>query len=79
VSSGTRTWEYRSVFEPDAALLADFGSDGWELVAVTGDEGRQRFHFKRPGLDFRERVTLEQKARYYAMLGVAEATGEAAR
>jgi hypothetical protein len=65
------TWEYLKT-EGDADLAA-LGQQGWELVAVlaAGAGGAPVCYFKRPAPDFRDRVTLEQKQRYYALLGRA--------
>lgn len=55
-------WEYQ--LEPTAALdtnrLNELGQQGWELVAVLQESGKAVF--KRPGPDYRERITLEQRA-----------------
>ena len=66
-----QSWEYLT--SADDADLAALGRQGWELIAVTptGPEGALVLYFKRPALDFRDRVTLEQKRRYYALLGRA--------
>jgi hypothetical protein len=73
------TWEYRRTehFEDLAAL----GHEGWELVAVVPAPGAPQqatFYLKRPAPDWRERVTQDQKRRYYALLGIGappEGTG----
>lgn len=72
-----RTWEYRIAVGLDEAALNALGAEGWELVAVTGEtlgSDSPTLFFKRPGLSFRERVTLEQKQRYFAAwrLGTTE-------
>ena len=58
------TWEYRIAPDLSEAEMNRLGADGWELVAVGADGAIPVFYLKRPGLDFRERVTLDQKARY---------------
>ena len=67
-------WEYRTVDGLDPALDLDLlGREGWELAAAaagTGGEGRV-LYFKRPAPDLRERVTLDQKRRVYAAMGLA--------
>ena len=70
------TWEYLKT-ESDADLAA-LGRQGWELVGVAParEGGLAAFYFKRPAPDFRDRVTLEQKRRYYALLGRALPMGE---
>jgi hypothetical protein len=67
------TWEYRSAAEFDQTQLNELGSAGWELVGVASGT----FYFKRPRLSFRERVTLEQKERYYALWNVRAGASEA--
>lgn len=57
-----RTWEYRTGTGLGVDELNALGAEGWELVAV--QDGT--FYLKRPGLDFKERVTLEQRAHYFA-------------
>jgi D-ribose pyranase len=50
-----RRWQYRrTTGEPD---LEQLGSEGWELVAIRGEE----WLFKRPAPDPTERFTLEQR------------------
>ena len=67
------TWEYHTaVLQPgNEEQLNRLGSQGWELVAVVpeGKLARPTFYFKRPALNFKERVTLEQKHRYYRQWG----------
>lgn len=63
------TWEYRIESAISVDVLNALGRDGWELVA-TEDSEEQRFVFKRPGQSFVERVTLEQRARYYTSRGL---------
>jgi hypothetical protein len=67
-----RTWEYLTIEEQTATPqeLAELGRQGWELVGAVGGNGSDRLYFKRPGLSFRERVTLDQKRRYYGLWGV---------
>lgn len=58
-------WDYRVEAMPNPKALARIGDEGWELVAIDPKNGD--YIFKRPRLSFRERVTLEQKQRYYAL------------
>jgi hypothetical protein len=62
------TWEYRIESDLAEAALNRLGAEGWELVAVDTRNGNATCYLKRPRLDFREQVTLEQKARYYVRL-----------
>ena len=61
-------WEYLTTRNDDE--LDALGREGWELVAVRPDEAGATFYLKRPGRDFRERVTLDQKRHYYKLLGI---------
>ncbi len=63
------TWEYRIESTVSLDVLNALGRDGWELVA-TDDPEEMGFVFKRPAQSFVERVTLEQRARYYESLGL---------
>jgi hypothetical protein len=64
-----QNWEYRVERDLSDAALAALGADGWELTASDG-LNFGRFIFRRPALSFVERVTLEQRARYYESLGL---------
>ena len=69
MSTTHQTWEYRRLSAGDDDALAKLGRAGWELVgAVPSGDGPQ-LYLKRPALDFRERVTLDQKRDYYARFG----------
>ena len=63
-------WEYcrTGAFDELTAL----GEDGWELVAALPDpaNGQPTFYLKRPAPELRTRVTLDQKRRYYGVLGI---------
>ena len=62
------TWEYLTVQSdprPDADTLDRLGRDAWELAAASG----ATLYFKRPGPDFRERVTIDQKRHVYSAIG----------
>ena len=62
-------WDYRIELALPTEKLQELGADGWELSGV--DEGdRTKFIFRRPAASFVERVTLEQRARYYESLGL---------
>ncbi len=66
------TWEYLTLpaIEASEDHLNGLGREGWELVGTgQGSDGPALF-LKRPGLSFRERVTLDQKRRYYALWGL---------
>jgi hypothetical protein len=67
---GSITWEYLTLPESDRDRLARLGSDGWELAATGGDADGRLLYLKRPALDLRERVTLDQRRRLYESLGL---------
>jgi hypothetical protein len=58
-------WDYRVEAMPNPRALARIGDEGWELVAIDPKNGDYIFKRSRPS--FRERVTLEQKQRYFAV------------
>ena len=58
-------WEYHLEPIVDADALNGLGADGWELIAIDPHHGG--YVFKRPLPSFRDRVTLEQKTRYYRL------------
>jgi hypothetical protein len=65
-------WEYH--LEPNPTIPSDrlnkLGAAGWKLSGVDNREGTT-YIFRRPAQSFVERVTLEQRARYYKSLGLA--------
>lgn len=67
------TWEYRIAPDLTEADLNRLGGEGWDLVAVGADGAIPVFYLKRPRLDFREQVTLDQKARYVGGAGGSDA------
>ncbi len=62
-------WEYRIV--ASQAELDRLGGEGWGIVSVVvePDSGAHTCYLGRAAQSFRDRVTLEQKRRYYASLG----------
>lgn len=70
-----RQWEYRVEDAIPVEVLNELGADGWELTGVD-DRQHTRFIFRRPAQSFVERVTLEQRAHYYASLGLDPETGK---
>ncbi len=70
MAAPTRAWEYLRVSGTTETDLAAVGRAGWDLVGVTTGGGSATLYFKRPGLDFRERVALEQQLRVYDRLGL---------
>ena len=62
----TQTWDYLTVTA--GTDLTALGRDGWELVGI--DAGT--FYLKRPALDFRQRVTLDQKRHVYERFGLPQ-------
>jgi hypothetical protein len=67
-----RAWEYRVVAALSEEELNELGRSGWELVSVADG----KLYLKRSRRDFRERVTLDQKRRYYALWGLNDAPGD---
>lgn len=59
--NGRTRWEYRIATE--RAELNALGEEGWEIVTVAVDGGRETFYLKRPRLSIREEITLEQRDR----------------
>ena len=81
MNASGQTWEYLTIDGgmPSADLTA-LGQEGWELAGIAAGEGTPTFYFKRPmqSLSLRERVTLDQKRRYYDAMGLAvEASADA--
>lgn len=50
------------------------GQQGWELVTVLQSENGQRFYFKKPSSDLKERITEEQRREVYSQLNLEDAT-----
>ncbi len=67
-------WEYRFELAMQIEKLNALGADGWELAGVD-ERDRTKFIFKRPAQSFVERVTLEQRARYYESLDLELESG----
>jgi hypothetical protein len=68
-SSAVAIWEYLIVPELERHQLSGLGEEGWELVGLGGSSDERMLYLKRPGQDFRERVTIEQRTRYYQSRG----------
>ena len=68
-------WEYRQ--SRDFAELTALGQAGWELVAALPAIAAAAtiFYLKRPVPGWRERITGEQKQRYYGQQGITPAAG----
>ena len=64
------SWEYLTIPEGERHRLSALGEEGWELAGVGGNPGEPLLYLKRRGLDFRERVTVEQRNRYYSSHGL---------
>lgn len=67
----TRGWEYQTIPASRTAELTRLGKEGWELAGTSAEGQEAWLILKRQGLDFRERVTLEQRAAYYQARGLA--------
>ena len=63
-------WDYLTLPDRDRDRLGELGSEGWELTGIGEDADGRLLYLKRPALSFRERVTLDQRRRYYASLGL---------
>ncbi len=70
-----RMWEYRFEHAIPIETLQELGAQGWELAGVD-ERSTTKFIFKRPAQSFVERVTLEQRATYYASLGIDPGSAE---
>ena len=68
-SSTVATWEYLTIPERERYQLSELGKEGWELVGLGGSSDDWLLYLKRPGQNFRERVTFEQRTRYYEAVG----------
>ena len=68
MSGETQGWEYLMSAANPAPDLAALGREGWELVATASDP-LGPLYFRRPGLTFRERITLEQRRAVYEQAG----------
>lgn len=61
-----QSWDYRFVDIRNGQEMARLGALGWEAVGATQDD----VLLKRPALDFREQVTLDQRRRYFGYWGL---------
>ncbi len=61
-------WEYRVERVSGEQKLNELGAEGWEVIGVT--EALGDVVLKRPALDFREQVTLDQRRRYFGYWGL---------
>ncbi len=68
-------WDYRTEASVSPEKLNELGADGWELSGVD-ERDRTKFIFRRPAQSFVERVTLEQRARYFESLGLDPEIGQ---
>ena len=64
------TWEYLTLPETERDSLPQLGMEGWELVAIGGAPDARVLYFKRPAQSLSERVTAEQRNRYYLSRGL---------
>lgn len=69
MSTTHQSWEYRCIPANDDAALAQLGQEGWELVGFAPSGDGPQLYLKRPALDFRERVTMDQKRHVYTSFG----------
>jgi len=67
MTGATRRWAYH-VLRADGPIETDqldaLGNEGWELVTAVPDRDSiaMILFFKRPAVDFRTRITLDQRA-----------------
>ena len=64
------SWEYLTIPERERYRLAALGQEGWDLVGVGGSRDEPLLYLKRPSHDLRERITIEQRNRYYESQGL---------
>lgn len=64
-SNESITWEYGVLDSDQVEDLDHFGIAGWEFVGSVRDK-KTWLIMKRPGLSFREQVTLDQRRKYFA-------------
>ena len=64
------SWEYLMLPETERYRVPQLGGEGWDLVAIGGDPGEHVLYFKRPAQSLSERVTVEQRNRYYVSRGL---------
>lgn len=64
-------WEYHVEPKPQfsGVRLNDLGALGWELTGIAGVAG-DIYIFRKPAQSFVERITLEQRQKYYRSLGL---------
>jgi hypothetical protein len=66
----TAAWEYLTIPEAERHRLPLLGTEGWELVAIGGDPDARLLYLKRPARSLSERVTTEQRHRYFISRGL---------
>ncbi|MBW3631927.1 MAG: hypothetical protein KY456_02745 [Chloroflexi bacterium] len=64
------SWEYLTIPERERHRLAALGQEAWELAGVGGSRDEPLLYLKRPRQDLWERVTVEQRNRYYESQGL---------
>ena len=66
-------WQYR-IQRGDLSqeALDELGQQGWDLVSVIANDDEPHFYFKRPYPSLAERITLEQRERYFGEWGVGQ-------
>jgi hypothetical protein len=72
--TGPSHWEYQVVTSGDDTDLETLGKAGWELVGV--DAGQ--WYLKRRAMSFRDRVTQDQRRRYFSSWGIDPDSAEGA-
>ena len=64
------SWEYLTIPERERHELVALGREGWELAGVGGSRDEPLLYLKRSRQDLQERVTIEQRNRYYESQGL---------
>ena len=70
-------WEHLVLAAAESGRLGELGGQGWALVAAGEESCQPVLYLRRRAPDFRERVTLEQRARVYERLASGDDGGDA--
>lgn len=70
-------WEHLVLAAAESGRLGELGEQGWALVAAGEESCQPVLYLRRRAPDFRERVTLEQRARVSERLDSGDDGGDA--